>query len=262
MRAIWSGSINFGLVNIPVKLFSGAESSTLDLDMLHKQDLGPIKYKRVCQYDNQEVPFKDIVKGFEYTNGEYVVLTEQDFEAASAEKTHTIDILDFVDEKEIDSRYFEKPYYLEPVKTGIKPYALLRQALQESKKVGVATFVLRNRGNIGIVKALDKVIVLNQMRYSQELRNFNDLNLPSTENVRKEEMDLALLLIKQYSSSFDPFKYRDTYQDELKRIIEEKAKGHEIKPVAKEAQPSRVVDMMALLKESLKKKKEQKKKAA
>src|SRR6266545_322487 len=124
MKAIWSGSINFGLVNIPVKLFSGAESNTLDLDMLRKSDLCPIKYIRVCKADNKEVPYDEIVKGYEYSDGEYVVLTDQDFENASVEKTHMIDILDFVDENEIDTRYFEKPYYLEPDKTGGKTYAL------------------------------------------------------------------------------------------------------------------------------------------
>lgn len=256
MRAIWSGSINFGLVNIPVKLFSGAESNTLDLDMLRKSDLCPVKYVRVCKYDNKEIPYSEIVKGYEYSDGEYVVLTDQDFESANVEKTHSIDILDFVNESEIDNRFFEKPYYLEPVKTGLKPYALLREALKSSGKVGVASYVLRNRGNIGVIKALDKVIVLNQMRYREEVRSFDDLNLPSSENVRKQEIDLALMLIEQYTSKFDPAKYRDTYVEDLKKIIEQKAQGVKTKPVGKKPQPTKVMDMMELLKESLKKQKQ------
>ena len=254
MRAIWSGSINFGLVNIPVKLFSGSESHTLDLDMLRKSDLCPVKYQKVCKYDNKEIPTTEIVKGYEYSDGQYIVLTDEDFENANVEKTHTIDILDFVDEAEIDTRYFSKPYYLEPVKTGVKPYALLREALAQSKKVGIASYVLRNKGNIGLVRALDKVIVLNQMRYQDEVRDYADLNLPSSEKVQKQEIDLALMLINQYTSTFDPSKYKDTYVEDLKQIIEKKAHGMETKPEAKKPQPAKVVDMMSLLKESLKKK--------
>lgn len=254
MRAIWSGSINFGLVNIPVKLFSGAESHTLDLDMLRKSDLCPVRYLKVCKYDNKEIPTTEIVKGYEYSDGQYIVLTDEDFENANVEKTHTIDILDFVDETDIDTRYFMKPYYLEPVKTGVKPYALLREALAQSKKVGIASYVLRNKGSLGIVKALDNVLVLNQMRYQDEVREYADLNLPSSEKVQQQEMDLALMLIQQYSSKFDPGKYKDTYVEDLKKIIEQKAHGMETKPEAKKPQPAKVVDMMTLLKESLKRK--------
>ncbi|RPJ05387.1 MAG: Ku protein [Deltaproteobacteria bacterium] len=257
MRAIWSGSINFGLVNIPVKLFSGAESNTLDLDMLHKTDLSPIKYVRVCKSDNKEVPYEEIVKGYQYSDGEYVVLTDEDFESANVEKTHLIDILDFVDEAEIDTRYFEKPYYLEPDKTGAKPYALLREALKRSKKVGVANYVLRNRGSIAVVKAIDTVLVLNQIRYREEVRNYEELKLPGSENVREQEIDLALTLIGQYTSKFDPSKYKDTYIDDLKRIIEEKAQGKKVQPKGKAPQPTKVVDMMELLKKSLEQKRKQ-----
>ncbi|SNB45168.1 Ku protein [Geobacter sp. DSM 9736] len=255
MRAIWSGSINFGLVNIPVKLFSGSESNTLDLDMLRKSDLCPVRYMKVCKYDGQEIPNAEIVKGYEYSDGRYVVLTDQDFESANVEKTHTIDILDFVEEQEIDSRFFEKPYYLEPVKTGMKPYALLREALRQSKKVGIASYVLRNRGNIGVIKTVGEAIVLNQMRYQEEVRGYEVLNLPSSDNVRKQEVDLALMLIDQYTSKFDPSKYKDTYVEDLKKVIEAKAQGMETKPAGKEPRPAKVVDMMTLLKESLKKQK-------
>ena len=257
MRAMWSGSISFGLVNIPVKLFSGSQSNSLDLDMLRKSDLCPIKYLRVCKNDSTEVPYEEIVKGYEYSDGEYIVLTDKDFETASVEKTHLIDILDFVQESEIDTRYFEKPYYLEPDKTGQKAYALLREALKRSGKVGVATYVLRNRGNIGIVKPLDDLLILNAIRYRDEVRDASDLKLPSSENLREQEVALALTLIDQLTVKFDADKYHDTYIEDLKRIIDEKAQGRQPKPVGKEPQPTKVQDMMALLKESLKQKRKE-----
>jgi len=257
MRAMWSGSISFGLVNIPVKLFSGSESNSLDLDMLRKSDLCPIRYLRVCKTDSKEVPYEEIVKGYEYTDGEYIVLTDKDFENASLEKTHTIDILDFVDEAEIDTRYFEKPYYLEPDKSGVKAYALLREALKRSGKVGIANYVLRNRGSIGVLKPLDDVLVLNQMRYSEEVRSAADLKLPGSESLREQEIALALSLIDQLTAKFDPAKYHDQYTEDLKRMIEEKAQGNKPAPHGKAPQPTEVADMMALLKESLKQKRKE-----
>jgi DNA end-binding protein Ku len=257
MRAMWSGSISFGLVNIPVKLFSGSESNTLDLDMLRKSDLCPIKYLRVCKEDNKEVPYDEIVKGFEYSDGEYIVLTDKDFENASLEKTHLIDILDFVDEKEIDTRYFEKPYYLEPDKSGPKAYALLREALKRSGKVGIASYVLRNRGSLGVVKPLDDLLVLNEIRFKDEIRNPEELKLPKGENLREQEVELALSLIDQLTTKFDPTKYKDQYLDDLKKVIEQKAQGKEPKPQPKAPQPGKVIDMMELLKESLKQKRKE-----
>jgi len=257
MRAIWSGSISFGLVNIPVKLFSGSESNSLDLDMLRKSDLCPIKYLRVCKNDNKEVPYEEIVKGYEYTDGEYVVLTDKDFENASLEKTHLIDIYDFVQEPEIDTRYFEKPYYLEPDKSGGKAYALLREALKRSGKVGIAHYVLRNRGSLGVLKPLDDLLILNQIRFKEEVREPAELKLPKSESLREQEIELALTLIDQLTMKFDPGKYKDSYVDDLKRIIEQKAGGQEPRPQGKEPQPTKVVDMMELLKESLKQKRKE-----
>jgi len=257
MKAMWSGSISFGLVNIPVKLFSGSQSNTLDLDMLRRSDLCPIKYLRVCRNDNKEVPYEEIVKGYEYSDGEYIVLTDKDFENASLEKTHLIDIVDFVDEKEIDTRYFEKPYYLEPEKTGPKAYALLREALKRSGKVGVAHYVLRNRGSIGIVKPLDNLLILNEIRFKEEVRDAAELKLPGKENLREQEITLALSLINQLTVKFDPEKYKDQYTDDLKRIIEEKAQGRKPTPQGKQPPPPKVADMMALLKESIKQKRKE-----
>jgi DNA end-binding protein Ku len=252
MRSIWSGSISFGLVNIPVKLYSGSESHTLDLDMLRKGDLCPIKYLRVCENDQKEVNYQEIVKGYEYSDGEYIVLSDEDFENANVEQTSAIDITDFIQEEEIDSRYFDKPYYLEPGKGGDKSYALLREALKQSGKVGVANYVMRNRGHIGIVKPQGEALVLNQIRFADEIRDYEDLKLPAVKNVREKEVELALTLIEQLSEKFNPEKYKDTYVEDLKKIVEDKAKGKKPKAKGKAPQPTNVIDMMTLLKKSLK----------
>lgn len=257
MRAIWSGSISFGLVNIPVKLYSGSQSHSLDLDMLRKSDLCPVKYQRICESDGKEIPYDEIVKGYEYSDGDYIVLTNEDFETANVEQTNTLEILDFVNEDEIDSRYFEKPYYLEPARGGAKPYALLREALNESKKVGVASFVLRNKGHIGIIKAHDNLIILNQLRYADEIRNPDELDLPEKAKVKDKEVELALNLIGHLTTKYKPEKYRDTYVDDLKKIIEDKARGKKPKAKGKQPKPTKVVDMMTLLKKSIQQKKKQ-----
>jgi DNA end-binding protein Ku len=255
MRSIWTGTISFGLVTIPVKLYSGSQSNSLDLDMLRKSDLCPVKYRRVCADDEQEIPYEEIVKGFEYSDGNYIVLTDEDFQNANVEQTKRIDIMDFVKETEIDLRYFEKPYYLEPQKAGEKPYALLREALKKSKKVGIANYVLRNRGRIGLVKPVGNAIILNQMRYADEVRNPGELNLPETKAVKDKEIDLALTLIDQWTTKFDPEKYKDTYIEDLKKLIEQKAQGKKPGAKGKIPQPTKTVDMMSLLKKSLKEKK-------
>lgn len=251
MRQIWSGSITFGLISIAVKLYSAAQSHSLDLDMLRKNDLCHIRYKRVCEEDGQEVHYNDIVKGFEYSDGEYVVLTDEDFENADVEQTHAIDIMDFVNENEIDSRYFEKPYYLAPDRGGDKPYALLREALKKTGKVGIANFVLRNRGHIAVVKPQDDIIVLNQIRYADEIRAMEELKLPDTSMIREKELDLAINLIDQLTDKFEASKYKDTYTEALKKLIEEKAAGRMPAIKGKIPQPTKVIDMMAILKKSI-----------
>lgn len=252
MRAIWSGAINFGLVNIPVKLFTATESRGLDLDMLRKSDLCPVKYVRVCKEDQQEIPYEEIVKGYEYTDGRYVVLTDEDFENANVEKTKSIEITDFVYEQEIDIRYFDKPYYLQPDKSGAKAYALLRSALEASGKVGIAEYVLRNRGSIGVIKPLGNVLVLNKMRYVHEIREPEELQLPALDKIKERELELALMLIDELTEPFTPEKYKDTYIDSLKQVIEDKARGIEPAPPPKKQAESNVIDMMELLKKSLK----------
>lgn len=259
MRPLWSGSISFGLVNIPVKLFSGSQSNTLDLDMLRKGDLCPVRFARVCRSDGREIPYQDIVKGYEYHEGDYVVLTDKDFEIANVKKTKTIDILDFVKEGQIDSIYYEKPYYLEPDKSAGKSYALLREALRKSKRVGVARFVLHKREHIGVLKAHDRMIVLNQLRFQDEIRPTDDFTLPAERGLKDREIDMAIALIDELTTTFKPGVYKDTYIRDLKKIIEQKAKGEKPRVHGKAPRPSNVKDLMTLLKTSLK---ENKKRAA
>lgn len=249
-RPIWSGSISFGLVNIPVKLYSATVSETLDFNMLRKSDLSPIKYVRVARADGQEVPYDEIVKGYEYRKGDYVVLTEEDFQKADVKKTKSITIVDFAKESEIESFLYEKPYFLEPDKGAEKPYALLVEALKRSGKVAVARYVLRNRERLAVIKPNENVLILNQIRYEREIRSTADLNIPD-EKVNERELELALTLIDHMCNCFDPKDYHDTYIDELKGAIEEKAKSGEIHPHGEEPQPTEVKNIMDSLKRSL-----------
>ncbi|MCL5292470.1 MAG: Ku protein [Actinobacteria bacterium] len=251
MRAIWSGAISFGLVNIPVQLYTATGRMRLDFNYLHREDLSPIRYARVCRAEGLEIPFEDIVRGYEYQKGEYVVLDDEDFRRADVAKTFTIDIVSFTDEDGIESIYFEKPYYLEPDRGAAKPYALLREALRRSKKVGVAKFVLRNREHIGIIKPDENVIVLNQLRFMDEIRAPADLALPAPEEAEKREVELALSLIDKLSEPFKPEAYKDTYTEELMRVIEEKVQGKVPTLKGKEPEPTEVKDLMARLKASL-----------
>jgi DNA end-binding protein Ku len=255
MRSIWSGSISFGLVNIPVRLYSGSLSHEgLDLDMLHKEDQSPIRYARVCRQDGKEIPYDHIVKGYEYQEGDYIVLTKEDFKKADVRKTKTIDIKQFVDEHEIDTRYFEKPYYLEPVKGAGKAYALLREALERSNKVALAKYVLRSRDNMAALKPVGKVLVLNQLRFPADVREPVNLNLPSKKEASEDEVKMALALISQLTKHFVPEDWHDTYTEELEEIIEQKAKGKKPKARGKAPNDTKVKDLMATLKASLKQK--------
>lgn len=254
MKAIWKGAISFGLVNIPVKMYSASHSNTLDLDMLRKSDHCAVKYKRVCDGSDKEIPYKDIVKGYKYDGGDYVILSDKDFKNVNTEKTHTIDIIHFVNESEINSVYYEKPYFLEPEKSGSKPYALLREALKKSKKVGIAKFVLKSREHLGVIKLYDDSIILNEMRYPEEVRSDKDLTIPSEKKLSANEVDMAITLIKQLSHKFNPKEYKDTYHEDLMKIIEQKSKGKRIKPAGKPPKPTHSKNLMTLLKASIKKK--------
>ncbi len=250
MRAIWTGAIGFGLVNIPVRLFSATEDSNLDLDMLDKKDHAKIHFKRVNENTGREVEWGNIVKGYEL-DGKYVILTDEDFEKASPEKSKLIEIAEFTKTEEIDPVYYESPYYLEPQKSGVKAYALLREALKKSGKVAVGSFVMRSKSTLCVLAPQDNVIVLNRIRFSQEIRDAEDLALPARSEIKPAEMKMALALIDQLTGKFDISQYKDTYADELMKLITAKAKGK--KPAAS---PLRVVhskstDLMSQLKESL-----------
>jgi DNA end-binding protein Ku len=253
MRPIWTGSIGFGLVNIPVKLYSATQDSTLNLDMLDKKDHSNIKFKRVNAETGKEVPYDNIVRAYKL-NGQYIVLDEKDFQAANAKKTKTISIEDFVDEAEIDSTYYETPYYLEPDKSGIRAYALLREALKKTGKVGVATFVLRNKEALAILKPADDVIVLNRIRFYEEIRDEKELNLPAKSEVKPKELEMAVSLINHQTSKFDVSKYKDTYAEDLMKVIKAKAKGTKL-PAPKMKIVHTSGDLMSQLKASLTNKK-------
>lgn len=251
MRSIWSGSLSFGLVNIPIKLYVATEEKTVDLDMLHKKDLSPIRYARVCREEEKEVPYEEIIKGYEVDKDDYVVVTPQDIQKANVKKTKSIEIMQFVHEEEIDSMFFEKPYYLEPVKGAEKSYALLVEALKKSKKVGIARFVLRTRERVAIIKPRRNVLVLDQMRYVQDIRDTNELNLPEDVGLKEREIGMAVAFIEQLSETFDPKQFHDTYKDELEKIIESKAKGETVRVKGKEPVATKAEDLMQLLKASL-----------
>lgn len=254
MRPIWTGSISFGLINIPVKLFSAVQESALDLDMLDSKDHAGIKFKRVNENTGEEVAYADIVKGYKLDNG-YVILEAADFEAADAMKTKMIEIINFVDEKEINSIFYEQPYYLEPDKAAMKAYALLRETLQVSGKVGVTTFVLRNKEGLAILKPYKNVIVLNRIRFSQEIREPSDLNLPPVSNAKTKEMDMANKLVEQLTEKFNIEEYKDNYTDKLLIRIKEKSKGKKITTPKMEVVHKESDNLMEMLKASLEGKK-------
>jgi DNA end-binding protein Ku len=251
MRSIWSGALNFGLINIPVKLYSAVEEKELRFHFLHKEDLSPIRFAKVCRSDGREVPFDDIVKGYEYQEGDYIVLTDEDFKQANPKKTKTIEIAEFVEEKDIDPIYFERPYFLEPDKNAEKPYALLREALKRSKKVGIAKYVIRNKEHLGAVKVRGKVLVLDQMKFKEEIRDPKELKTPGTESVGGKELEMAIKLIDQLTEKFKPEEFKDTYTEELEELISEKAKGHRPKGKQKAPQLTKVSDLMDVLRASL-----------
>lgn len=250
MKAIWKGAIAFGLVNIPVKLFSAVQSSALDFDMLDRKDHAKIKYKRVNEDTGREVDWGNIVKGY-YLKEQYVVLDDEDFDDAAPEKTKLMEINEFVNERDISEMYYEQPYYIEPEKNGNKAYILLRTALQKSGKVGIGTFVLRNAEILAVLKPYDKMIVLHKIRFPEEIRSVSDFSIPSSAGLKPAELKMAMALIKQYTTVFKPAKYKDTYSTELMKIIKLKAAGKRATvrklPVAK----TKSNDLMSQLKASL-----------
>jgi DNA end-binding protein Ku len=252
---MWSGAISFGLINIPVKLFSAVQDSNLDLDMLDSRDHSNIRFKRVNENTGKEVPYEEIAKGY-LLDDRYVVLDKEDFENAGAKKSKTIEILNFVKESEIDSIYYEQPYYLEPDKSGEKAFALLRDALKSSGKVGVTSFVLRNKEALAILKPYGRTIVLNRLRFEQEIRDPEQLKLPPISKAKLKEQDMANKLIDQLTEKFSIAQYHDTYKSKLMEIIKQKAKGKKLKAPSKmKIVHTKGDDLMEMLKASLSRKK-------
>jgi DNA end-binding protein Ku len=251
-RPVWKGSIAFGLVSIPVELHTAVRDHRPRFRMLHASDNSPIQFKRVCAREGKPVAWEDLVKGFEYSKGHFVVMTKEDFEAAALEKTKTIDILDFVDGQEIDDRFFETPYYLVPSKGGERAYALLREALRHTKRIGIAKFLLREAQHLAAIEVIGDALVLTLMRFADELVDEEKLSLPGDSAVKKQELDIAKMLVSNLKAKWDPSKYTDEYRDNLMRIINGKMKGKKVElDVPEERHDSNVINLMERLRASL-----------
>ena len=251
-HSIWSGAINFGLVTIPVKLFTAVRSDELSFNMLHAKDEGRIKYERVCSVDGKPVPWDEIVKGYEYEKGQYVVLTDDDFKKVNPEATQSVDILEFVDLDQINPMYFDKPYYLEPSKQGRHAYALLREALSSANKVAIARVVIRTKEYIAAVKPTNGALVLELMHWANEIVDPSTLELPGAEKLPEAEMKMAKMLIDTMSvDAFEPEKFTNRYHDEMLAMIEARATGKELPKAKKAPARSKVVNLMDVLAQSL-----------
>ena len=254
MKAIWKGAISFGLVNIPVKLYSATEQSSLDLDMVDHRDMSHIKFKRINEDTGKEVTWEHIAKAYNLDD-KYILLEPEDFEAAAPEKSKIIQVEHFVDEKDIDTIYFENSYYVEPEKSGVKAYALMREALAKAKKVGIAQFVLRTAETLTVLKPRGNVLVLSKIRFAQEIRDPDELKLPAASEVKPAELKMAMALIKQYTGPFDIEKFKDEYAAALLKIIKAKAKGAKRKTPKLKVVHTKSSDLMEQLKASLNKSK-------
>jgi DNA end-binding protein Ku len=256
MRSVWNGTISFGLVSIPVKLYGGSEERRIELDMLDRADNARIRYKRINEKTGKEVAWKDIVKGFKKEKG-YVVLEKEDFEHANMKKSKTIDIEEFVEESEVAEVLFKKPYFIEPQKDGEKSYILLRNALKKTGKLGVATFVMRQKEHLSLIGVYEKALVLHVIRFQDEIRDPGELKIPD-KRPGKKETDMAISLIEQYTDKFNLKKYKDVYNKQLMKFINAKSKGKISEPEEVDVTPTKADDLMAKLKASLEKKKQRK----
>jgi DNA end-binding protein Ku len=252
-RSIWKGSIAFGLVNIPIELYSAVRDHRPKFRLLHAKDEAPVRYERVCQTEGKPVGWDDLVKGYEYEKGQFVVITKDDFKTAAIEKTKTIDILDFVDPGEVDERYFETPYYLQPAKGADRAYALLREAIHASGKIGIAKIILRDTQHLAAVETIGKAIVLTMMRFADELADLADFKFPHKTDIRPAELKMARQLIENLEAAWEPEKYTDEYITNLMRVINAKMKGKKPKLIDEDHTPKQaeVVDLMARLRASL-----------
>jgi DNA end-binding protein Ku len=250
---MWKGSLAFGLVNIPVELYSATRDHRPKFRLLHAKDEEPVRYERVCQKEGKPVAWEDLVKGYEYAKGQFVVLTKDDFKTAALEKTKTIDILDFVDPKDVDERYFETPYYLQAGKGSERAYVLLREAIRTSEKIGIAKIILRDAQHLAAVEAIGDALVLTMMRFADELIDLKEFRFPAKADIRPAEMKMAHQLIDNLVSEWKPEKYTDEYKENLLRVINAKVKGRKPKLIGEDHTPKQaeVVDLMARLRASL-----------
>jgi DNA end-binding protein Ku len=268
-RGLWKGAISFGLVNVPVELFSAERrSSELDLTMLDKRDLAPVGYKRYNKSTGEDVPWAEIVKGYEYDDDKYVVLSDEDFRRANVDASKTVDIQAFVDLKDIPPLFFETPYYLAPGKRGEKAYALLRDAMKKAGKAGIATVVIRTRQYLAAVMPQDDVLLMDTLRYAGEIKGPEELGVPNGalhHKVSAKEVDMALRLIEDMSEKWQPEKFKDTYRDDLMARIKEKIKQGQTEEITEPAKGEKepagadVIDLMALLKKSVAQKQDKEK---
>jgi DNA end-binding protein Ku len=252
MRAIWKGAISFGLVNIPVSLFPATRREQLKFRLLRSSDLSPVNYKRVAEADGKEVPWDQIVKGYEHEKGKFVVLRDEDFARVDVEATQTVEITDFVELADVNPMYFAKPYWMEPQKSGRKAYALLREALEKTGKIGIAKVVIKTRQHLAAVKAQDDLLVLELMHFADELIDTKRMHVAEVSPGRKE-MTMAEKLIGNMTTKWNPKRYTDEYHDALEKVIEDKIKHPEKKGRKAKAPPksSKIIDLVAVLQQSL-----------
>ncbi len=262
-RAIWTGAISFGLVSIPVELHVAVRDHRPRFRMLHAADRSPVNFARVCAKEGRPVAWADLVKGYEYSKGQFVVLTKEDFKAAAVEKTRRVDIMDFVVGSEIDDRFFETPYYVVPSKAGTHAYALLREAMRTAHRIGIAKIILRDVQHLAALEVIDNVLVLTMLRFADELVDTTQFSLPSEKGLVKAELDMAKALVQNLAAEWKPEKYTDEYRENLMRVIQAKAKGKKIKIDApEEPHQAEVVNLMERLRQSLAGKRPEGRKAA
>ncbi len=251
-RSIWKGSIAFGLVNIPVELHTAVRENRPRFRLLHGKDKSPVSYERVCQKEGKPVAWDDLVKGYEYEKGRFVTLTKDDFRAAALEKSKSIRIQDFVEPGAIDDRYFETPYYVLPAGGADPAYALLREALRKSGRVGIAKIILREAEHLCALETIENALVLTMMRFEEEVVDIGNFEFPAKADARAREVDMAVQLVEHLAADWDPAKYKDEYRDNLMSVIDAKLKGEKIDvPAEQRARPGNVVDLMSRLQQSL-----------
>jgi DNA end-binding protein Ku len=251
-HAIWSGSINFGLVTIPVKVFTAVKTDELSFNMLHAKDEGRIKYERLCSIEDKPVPWDEIVKGYEYEKGQYVLLTDEDFKKVNPEATQSVDILEFVELDKINPMYFDKPYYLEPTKQGRHAYALLRETLAQTNRVAIARVVIRTKEYIAAVKPIEDALVLELMHWASEIVAADTIDVPDRAKLPEQELKMARMLVDTMSvDEFEPEKFTNKYHDELLTMIEARAAGKELPKPKKAPARAKVVNLMDVLAQSL-----------